>query len=259
MKRGIAETAQLVGVGKEQIKAWSRLFQEYLSRDAIPEQGKERKYGNKDILILLYICYYWEDHPDIESIKIGLNCADYYEEAFIHELYRHTPLLQEEIPAIDEPYRYGLMMSPGVYLEPLEIARSYRNAAELLWQNAMDSGQPRSECYPMLFAYRHTLELYLKILGCVEEHTHNLLKCTDILEKYHQTKIPAKLKEWIETLHRIDPDSTAHRYAPSNMGLCMDGNWLDLKHFKFAMDTLFNALDYAVLRSRDLQGSTHSR
>lgn len=254
MKRGVAEAAKIVGVGKEQIKGWSRLFREYLNKDASPAQGQERQYDDKDILILLYVGYYWEDHPDIESIKIGLSQENYYEEAFIHELYRHTPLLQDEIPEVDEPYRYGLMMSPGVYSEPLEIARSYRSAAELLWQNAMDSGQPRSECYPMLFAYRHTLELYLKILGCVEEHTHNLLKCMEILEKYHQTKIPAKLKEWIETLHRMDPAGTAHRYAQSSTNFCMDGNWLDLKHFKFAMDTLFNALDHAVLKSGVLQG-----
>ena len=105
----------------------------------------------------------------------------------------------------------------------------------------------------MFFAYRHTLELYLKILGCVEEHTHNLLKCMELLEEYHQTRIPAKLKEWIETLHRIDPTGTTHRYAPSSTNFCMDENWLDLKHFKFAMDTLFSALDHAVLKSRILQ------
>jgi len=256
MKRGIAETSKIMGVDKEQIKVWSRLFREYLSKDTIPEQGKERKYNDKDILILLYVCYHWEDHPDIESIKIGLNQENYYEDAFIHELYRHTPLLQDEVPEIDEPYRYGLLMSPTVYLEPLEIARSYRDAAGILWKNAMDSGQPGLECYPMLFTYRHTLELYLKILGCIDEYTHDLLKCMKILEEYHQTKIPVKLKEWIETLHCMDPKGTTHRYAQSNTVFCMDGNWLDLKHFKFAMDTLFNELDHAVLKSEVLRSKT---
>jgi len=38
MKRGVAEAAQIVGVGKEQIKAWSRLFREYLNKDASPKK-----------------------------------------------------------------------------------------------------------------------------------------------------------------------------------------------------------------------------
>jgi hypothetical protein len=249
MIRGVAEASKIVGVDKQQIKNWSYLFREYLSKNANQGQGKKRQYNEKDILILLYVSYYWEETPDMESIKIGLDSEDYYEDLFIQELYRHTPLLQNEIPEVDEPYRHGLLMSPTVYQEPLEVARSYRYAAEILWQKAMDSGEPGLECYPMLFTYRHTLELYLKILGCIEEYTHNLLKCMKILEKYHQIEIPVRLREWIETLHLMDSKSTTHRYAQSNTNFNMDDRWLDLNHFKYAMDTLFNALDFAVLKS----------
>jgi len=48
MKRGVAEAAQIVGVGKEQIKVWSRLFREYLNKDASPAvvSGIMRTLGN---------------------------------------------------------------------------------------------------------------------------------------------------------------------------------------------------------------------
>lgn len=213
MKRGVAETSKIIGVDKQQIKSWSYLFREYLGKFSNPERGENRLYDDRDILSLLYVSYYWDVNPDIESIKIGLDNEGFYQDVFIHEIYRHTPLLQDEVPEVDEPFRHGVLMSPTVYLEPLEVARSYRDAAGILWKNAIGSGQPGLEFYPMLFTYRHTLELYLKLLGCVKEYTHNLLKCMKILEEYHQTEIPEKLREWVETLHYMDPKGTVHRYS----------------------------------------------
>jgi hypothetical protein len=47
----------------------------------------------------------------------------------------------------------------------LALARNYRECAEALMERALKSGEPRDWGFPVLFAYRHTLELYLKIIG----------------------------------------------------------------------------------------------
>jgi len=184
-----------------------------------------------------------------------LNYGDHNEEIYIHELWNHTPLLQEEIPGhLDEPARHGLLVSPKIHLEPIEIARSYRHAANILWQEAADSGMPLLEAYPALHAYRHALELYLKILGKTgKDAGHNLEVCVKAVEKLYADRLPEKqmptrLREWILTLHRLDEDGCSFRYAPQ-FGASMDGQWLDWAHLRYAMGQVLDALDLACLQA----------
>ncbi len=65
----------------------------------------------------------------------------------------------------------ALLISPQIHLKRIEIARSYHRAANVLWDKANDSGNPFEDCYPVFFAYRHALELYLKMLGNAGEGT----------------------------------------------------------------------------------------
>ncbi len=62
-------------------------------------------------------------------------------------------------------------LNGGTVNEFLELARNYRQTAEAILESALNSGEPREWGYPVLFAYRHTLELYLKIIGEIEEDT----------------------------------------------------------------------------------------
>jgi hypothetical protein len=50
MIRGVAEASKIVGVDKQQIKNWSHLFRECLSKEAKLGQEKRRQYNEKDIL-----------------------------------------------------------------------------------------------------------------------------------------------------------------------------------------------------------------
>jgi len=66
------------------------------------------------------------------------------------------------------------------------------------------------------------------------------------VEKHYDKKVPPLAKEWIMTLHQMDETGWHFRYEPETEGT-MDGQWLDWSHFRYAMDTLFNALDFAWL------------
>lgn len=248
MKYGVAETARILGVDIQQLKSWAYQFRHNLSASTNPEKGTPRIFTAEDVLVLLYVSHFWEDEPDVEAIVAGLNSGYHFEEIYVHTLWNHTPLIQDDVPEnLDEPSRYGLLISPRIHLTQIEIARSYHRAANVLWDKAKDSGFPMADCYPVLFAYRHALELYLKMLGNTgKELDHNLKKCMDAVEKHYNKKVSPLTKEWIMTLHQMDETGWHFRYEPETEGT-MDGQWLDWSHFRYAMDTLFNALDFAWL------------
>ena len=101
-----------------------------------------------------------------------------------------------------------------------------------------------------LFSYRHTLELYLKIIGEIDEATHSLRDCVDLVEKRHNQRIGSPVREWIQELDNLDPKGTAFRYASDDAGtLEWAEYWVDLVHFKFAMKQVFEMIDRAILRT----------
>lgn len=248
MKYSVSETARIIGVEINQIKSWTYLFRDHLSPSSNPEKGLPRLFQKEDVLVLLYVRRFWEDEPDIKAIVAGLNSECHLEDIYLYHLWNHTPLIQKHIPAnLDEPSRYGLSLSPRIHLTQIEIARSYHRAANVLWDKAIDSGFPLAECYPVLFAYRHALELYLKMLSnSGKESGHNLKRCMEMVEKSFDKTVSPLMKEWIMALHQMDITGWHFRYEPDSEGP-MDGQWLDWSHFRYAMDSLFEALEIAWL------------
>lgn len=252
----VAEAARILGVDREQVKYLAFVFADSLSLSANPAKGKARSFTFTDMLMLLYINQHWEEDPDIPAIKMGLNSGEHAEDIYLYELWRHTPLLQDDASEYSEDSPVGLRVNPQIYLHKLELARSYRNAANLLWQNAADSGLPTLEAYPVLYAYRHAVELYLKILGNTGKGAgHNLVRCVQAVEKIHamrlpDKKLPTKLREWILTLHQLDETGSTFRYQ-QELSPILDDIWMDWAHFRFAMGELLEALDYACLRKTD--------
>jgi len=74
MLRGVAEACRILGVDRNQVKSWAYTFRDYLSSSANPKSGQSRQFSDADLLALMHVAMYWEDDPDIESIRIGLNC-----------------------------------------------------------------------------------------------------------------------------------------------------------------------------------------
>jgi len=99
----------------------------------------------------------------------------------------------------------------------------------------------------LLFAYRHTLELYLKIIGKMADFTHSLKDCVLQLEKRHGRRIGSPIREWIIEFDKIDPAGIAFRYADDQAGtLTYAEFWIDFVQLKFAMGHVFQVLDDAV-------------
>lgn len=93
---------------------------------------------------------------------------------------------------------------------------------------------------PVLFAYRHTLELYLKIIGDIKEFKHSLRYCVQRIEKRLGFKIHPTTRDWIIEFDKIDPKGTAFRYPDDQAGtLCYAEFWVDFVHLRFAMNQVF--------------------
>lgn len=200
--------------------------------------------------MLIYVAMHWEDNPDMEAIRIGLNREDHYDEQFRQLLYGGTPILQEPPDDLDETWRHGILLNGGDVGAYLDLARNYKQSADALLDSALKSGEPREWGYPVLFAYRHALELYLKLIGEIDVPTHSLRDCVRLVEKRHKQKLPSPIKDWIIEFDNIDPFGTAFRYADDEAGtLQYTEIWIDFVQLKFAMGRTFKVIDDAVIRA----------
>jgi hypothetical protein len=248
MDRSTSETARVLGVDVQQVKTWAWRFREHLSRGANPAKGHPRTFSETDVLVLIYVAMHWEDDPDLEAIRIGLNCENHYEDGFRELLYGNTPILQEPPENLDETWRHGVFLNGGG--DYLDLARNYRQSADALLNSALAGGEPREWAYPVLFTYRHALELYLKLIGEIEEGTHSLKRCISLVEKRHGQRIPTPIKDWIIEFDKIDPLGTAFRYADDEAGTLNYAElWVDFLQLKFVMGRVFTAIDDAILRT----------
>ena len=249
MNRTAAKVAAILHVNVPQVKRWAFAFRDYLSAAANPAKGTVRMFRDGDLLVLIYVCRHWEEEPDVECIKVGLNLGEHFEAAFVEQLYLHTPLIQEPPEDLDETWRHGILLVRGEQYGYLELARNYRNVAETMLGTALEQDEVDGWAYPVLFAYRHALELYLKLIGEIDEITHSLARCVHLVEKRRQVKLPSPVRGWILELEEIDPAGTAFRYADENAGSSRYfEHWFDFRHFQFAMKRVFDTLDMAILR-----------
>lgn len=250
MNRNVSQTARILGVDVQQVKTWAWLFKEHLGPQANPPRGRPRTFTDSDVLALIHVAMHWEERPDMEAINIGLNREDHHEDKYRELLYRNTPILQEPPDDLDETWRHGIFLNGGGVDEYLELARSYKQSAEVLLDSALKSGEPRDWGYPVLFAYRHTVELYLKIIGEIQSPIHSLEGCVRLVEKRHGQRIGSPIREWIVELDKIDPYGTAFRYADDQAATLKYAEyWVDFVQLKCALSLIFEMLDNAILRT----------
>lgn len=247
MNRTVAKVAKILGADVSQVKDWARQFEEHLSAYANPPTGRERVFHDGDLLVLLHVQHRWKAEPDVESIKLALSRGEHREGPLVEHLYLHTPLLQEPPDDIDATWRHGVLLTGGARYGYLELARNYRQVAEATLRKALELDEVEEWAYPVLFAYRHALELYLKLIGEIDEVTHSLRRCLHLVETGRGSKLASPIREWILELDGIDPAGTAFRYADVGADRYFE-YWFDLRHFQFAMERVFRAIDTEVLR-----------
>ena len=255
--RTVAEIARVLDVEKDTVKKWCFEFGEYLSPSAATK-GETRLFDETDLRVLALIGYYWEDSPDCDHIRYHLNCMSYNEEEFIEFSELNTGIFKNpddyDIEG-EEAWKRGILFADDTQIfTQVEIARSYKRAADALVSTVQDSNDPFNLAYPIFYTYRHALELYLKILSGHNHETdtegHYLNKLIDTIEAKYQERFPIWIRDRLYDFHRMDPGSTAFRYLEGEMGIITERDeiWIEFRHLQFVMDRLCGVFENIINR-----------
>ena len=127
-----------------------------------------------------------------------------------------------------------------------EVGSAFRVAAERLLDAAQANNETWEAAYPILFCYRHGLEVGLKSLvpGASREHGLSDLWATlqpRLAGRYDAVQL-AWLGDRIAEFEQVDPRSTAFRYADAVPAGRAPELWVDFHHLRESAASLFDAL-----------------
>ena len=132
-------------------------------------------------------------------------------------LTKHT-IFQDPPDDLDETWQNGALlggMVEDVY-DCLAIADTFKLAGDCLVKSVPSKVEGYEVVYPILFNYRHSLELYLKAVVRPSKRTHNLQTLLqhfiEYIENNYNTEPPTYFKRWILEFDEFDKKSDAFRY-----------------------------------------------
>ena len=253
MMRTIGDVSRLVGVDRDTIKGWLHEFSEHLSDSTRPASGRVKLFTEADTLTLALISDYWEDSPDLENIHAMLNSGEQHSERYVEAVRLDAPIFQEVPDDIDETWTHGVLLS-SMYLRPMiEVARAYKYAADELVKEALSINEPHLLDYPIFFTYRHTLELYLKLILDDPSQARKISHDLGGLITAVENKLGGRASDWFRSrLHEfndIDPTSDLFRYADRAPEHSKHVEiWVDFCQLKSVMDRLCEAFENHIYR-----------
>jgi len=147
----------------------------------------------------------------------------------------------------------GFMFGGMALPTRMELGQQYFRAAELLIEAIK---QDKLEDYrlanPVLFLYRHSIELTIKGLIHSDGDGHSLAKLAESFSVYIRRQFGQEVPGWVKTrfeeLAEMDPNSTAFRYAENYDKQCkqyvpVGGEiYVGINHLHDAMKTLNSVL-----------------
>lgn len=235
----VSEVANILNVDRDIIKTWALNFSEYVSAKANPPKGTPRVFCSTDISVFAYIFYYWEEEPDIESIKWGLNANEQMEYPFNEILPEITPIFIDPPEDLDENSLGNIFGGMSEFGDIFYLANSYKLAGDVIVDSAIaNRGQYEILC-PAIYNYRHATELYLKATIGKTKKEHNLIplleKFKNLVKKEFNSDVPFWFEDIIISINDFDPFGTTFRYGGS---IPNDEVYVDLRHVKKKMDSL---------------------
>ena len=251
IKYGVADVAKILAIEKQVIKNMAYHFKEYLNSNANPEKGKVREFTIKDICTLGYVYMYWEEDPDFENIRYGLNSNEQFKYPYSELFTEAKPIFRE---FSDELINSNFWMIGGLVenTDKLILAKSYKKAGDSLINMGIDE-EEIDVIYPAIYNYRHATELYIKSLIKKEKETHDLKLLYGIIKEILIKKIGVKPPKWFENLifafHDFDPYGITFRYA---IPIGKDEMFIDLVHIKKLMDWFDESIEKISERITEL-------
>lgn len=166
----------------------------------------------------------------------------------------------EEVPdEIDESWRHGALLGGMVDLAMKErgvLAASFKRAGDALLAAALSQDLANELLYPVLYNYRHALELYLKAAVAPTRRSHDfrglvkLFRCV-VFERLG-VEVPGWILDRLNEFHDVDARSTTFRYPEAGVvlesGRLQGEVWVDLHRLKLVMTHLEEAFASVLIK-----------
>lgn len=246
----VSNVAEFLGVDGEKVKQWSREFAEYLSLSAQPAKGKVRQFSEADLRVLAVVANHLELGNDADDVHYALNTGEQYVEPLLEMAQLHSPIFRDPSDEIDETWQHGTLIGGMACRDLPQVARAYKLAADELLKQAMSKYEPHQLDYPVLFLYRHTVEVYLKgALDNPPEH-HDLSTLIRLLEAESGKQIAGWVTDRLWDFYRIDKMAALFRYAdpPASCEL-----WIDFHQLQAVIGKLVQAIEQYIEDKRSLR------
>ena len=238
-----SEVARYLDVDRDSILRWASRYAEFLSAGANPPKGQEREFSEADLRVFALIAEQTECGEDSCDIELSLRLGEQDEDRFSEFACLHTPMFQNLPEDIDDTWQHGVVIGGMAERDFLHIARAYKLAADEILKQALGHLESHQVDYPILFLYRHCVELYLKILLTTPPEHHDLNALIKLLEKQYGEKLGGWVRDRLQHFHDIDVRSDLFRYPE----FVPNGElWIDFHQLKMVMDRLIAAFEAQI-------------
>lgn len=249
-----ADIARILQVEVDVVKTWSLVFAEYLSRDANPGKGIPRRFSSDDLRVFAYVMTQWEADPDIVCIKIGLNRNNHYEEIFDQLIAEATPIFMDT-SMIRDGENIGMIFSPLSKLaDTFSLACSFKQAGDALVEVALRDERENDLICPILYNYRHSVELFLKATKHNRKGGHDLTVLLQEFRELMKSEFKSEPPEWfdgiIHVFNEFDPEGTSFRYGASSNKYYEV--YIELGHLRRAMTWMAEGFQNLADRRRSM-------
>jgi hypothetical protein len=170
-------------------------------------------------------------------------------------------IFQEPPDDVDETWTHGAMLGGMAGYTELELANSYFLAANELVEVILSRRFDGCDLInPIMYSYRHSIELYLKCATQPRRRNHDLGSllaefCQHVVQRYGQP-VPEWFTTPIAELAKYDERSDVFRYEESLSGTCRvivrDGEfWVDLPWVKERLQHIRTGFMKVILADRE--------
>lgn len=155
------------------------------------------------------------------------------------------PLFEEPPDDLNEDHTWGFLLGGIAWMEGRLPADEFMLAANALVDHALREADLSHEYMsPILYLYRHALELYLKQIVKPIRRTHDLAyligEFETVLRRDYRRSLPSLVRSWLMEWATQDPASTTFRYSEGMPGTGAGECWVDMHHLRRVMNFLAN-------------------
>ena len=109
--------------------------------------------------MLAVVAEHLELGNDEDDVHYALKSGERYAEPLIELARLNSPIFQDPSDEMDETWQHDVLIGGMACGDLLQVARAYKLAADELVRQALSKYEPHELDYPILFLYRHTVEI----------------------------------------------------------------------------------------------------